>query len=124
MAKHYTETLVVAGPHLQDLYSEIATRLEKIPPGEVQIKRASNRKIIIWSHNPFTAILSYLYDLLRKQYPKNEFVLTSGREGEAARISGHRKGTPLFESYFDFTSDRLPRAAANHQGWLNTMFSS
>lgn len=122
MTKHFTETLVVAGPHLGDLYDEITSRLAKTPPGEIEIRRRPGRKLILRSHNPFTAILSYLYDFLRQRFPLNDFVLTSGREGESARLAGCRRGASVFETYFDFSSDQLPRAAAHHRSWVNTMF--
>lgn len=124
MGKHFTETLVVAGPHIRDLFDDISTQLEKTPPGEVEIRRSSSRKLIIRSFNPFTAILSYLYDNLRKRYPDYEFALTSGREGEAGRIAGYCNGASVFETHFDFTSKTLPRAAARHSKWLHGMFRS
>lgn len=121
MSKQYVETLVVAGPHLQDLYETITTQMEKIPPGELEIKRASNRKLIIRSYNPFTAVLAYLYDRLKAMYPKNEFVLASWRDGDDARVSGYRKGTSLFEGRCDYVIEKLPRTALPHRHWVQKM---
>ena len=124
MPKYFTETLIVAGPHLRDVFNDLKIHMEKSPPGELEISRNSTKKIIIRSFNPFTAILSYLYDVLRKEYPRNEFILTSGKEDEPARIAGTRKGIALFETYFDFASARLPRSAAYHQDWVTSMLRS
>lgn len=124
MPKQYIETLVVAGPHIRDLLEEIATLLDKIPPGELEVSQYSNHKLIIRSYNPFVAVLAHTFDVLRKRFPRHEFVLTSGRDGDTGRIAGYREGVSIFESKFEFIPHKLPRAAEAHRTWLTRMFSS